>query len=226
MRTTMNLMMGASDRILAIGRAHPSPDPTAQRLYGELATLREGMIQDLMMQRDGLLASEQLVAAKERLRRDLNDETRDIAGVAAAARYATPGLDLRLQRPPTNVGEQRYLTAARQMVEAAAAHKELLLQHGLADGALERVTALVDRFEALRAEQAGHRASHVGATAALRDRGAAMMRILRHLHTLERRRFRDDPERLAAWESARNIHWPLTPPENGAGGGTATAPPR
>lgn len=36
----------------------------------------------------------------------------------------------------------------------------------------------------------------------------SIMSLVRHLDALNKHRFRDDAERLSAWKSARNVHWP------------------
>jgi hypothetical protein len=52
------------------------------------------------------------------------------------------------------------------------------------------------------------RAAHVGARAELDAVGSEIMLIVRQLDALNRFRFRQDAESLAAWKSARDIAWP------------------
>lgn len=50
-----------------------------------------------------------------------------------------------------------------------------------------------------------------------------LMRMLRQLDGIIVYRYRDQPEVLGAWQSARNIAWPVVKPEAAEGGGGKAA---
>jgi hypothetical protein len=89
-------------------------------------------------------------------------------------------------------------------------HKELLQGYGLPEGMLERIAEAVDRYEVAVTGKSNALASRVGATADLDAVVEDIMEVVRHVNALNSLRFRDDPEKLAAWKSARNVPWPTS----------------
>jgi phage terminase Nu1 subunit (DNA packaging protein) len=53
------------------------------------------------------------------------------------------------------------------------------------------------------------RRAHTGARAELTSLAKELMRLLQQLDGIVLYRYRDKPELLGAWDSARNIAWPL-----------------
>jgi len=70
--------------------------------------------------------------------------------------------------------------------------------------------------------QAG-RQTHVGASAELRALADEIVQIVRVMDGLVRHRFRNNPEALAAWESASNIPGPFRPAKPEGSEGTPPA---
>lgn len=67
-------------------------------------------------------------------------------------------------------------------------------------------------------EKHASQSAHVGAHADLEAVTAEVMQLVRQLDALTQYRFRDDPEALGAWRSARNVPWRLASRERGRGG--------
>jgi hypothetical protein len=103
-------------------------------------------------------------------------------------------------------------------------HRELLLRYGLPETFLEELGAALDRFEHVLNEKHAGRAAHVGARAELGAVSAEIMLIVRQLDALNRFRFRNDAESLAAWKSARDVAWPAQEKEEPGIGGDAQKP--
>lgn len=72
----------------------------------------------------------------------------------------------------------------------------------------EDLGGMLDQFEAAIKEKNAGRAAHVGAHADLDAVINDIMQIVRQLDALHRFRYRNDPEALAAWRSARSVGWP------------------
>ena len=94
----------------------------------------------------------------------------------------------------------------------------MLTTYGWPEDLLETLTQALDRFEALAAHKATSATSHVGASAELMSVTREVMQERRRIDALYRRRFRDNPELLAAWNSARNIPWKARPGKGGEAG--------
>lgn len=89
-----------------------------------------------------------------------------------------------------------------------AAHRDLLIRYGMPETFLDELGAALDRFEQSLNDKHNGRAAHVGARADLEAVTAEIMLIVRQLDALNRFRFRNDTESLAAWKSARDVAWP------------------
>ena len=92
------------------------------------------------------------------------------------------------------------------------------------EGLLEELGAQLDRYDA-SVEQSNRRSrAHVEATAELDDVGAQITALLKQLDGMNQFRFRNDPEKLAGWESARNVPWPVPASRGPEGEQRAAAP--
>src|SRR5206468_20711 len=114
------------------------------------------------------------------------------------------------------------LSGMKGMLAKAASLRDLLVSRGMSESLLEDLGKAVAQFEAtLETGSAGRRA-HVGATADLEVVASEILDQVRMLDGLVRYRFGDNPELMAAWNSARNVLWPLRskvtplPPGQGA----------
>jgi hypothetical protein len=96
------------------------------------------------------------------------------------------------------------------------AQKERFLQFGLSEEGLAEVKGQVGAFEKSVIEGAAGRRAHTGARAELRILVKELMRRVQMLDGIIVLRFRDKAETLGAWESARNVAWPVVAPTPGA----------
>lgn len=211
MRFDVKIQLDAIRRIRSWLSQHPSPDPVTQARTADLNTFGDKGEALLIQQRDGLLAVTQAVAEKEEYRRAIHVELKDLAGIARAAAGSAVGVDVRLRLPRVGASEPIFVSGARQVIAAAEANRALLEAHGLGPDQLATIEALLDRFEEAQHRANTGRGDHVGATAQLKVVVRQAMRAVRHINTLERRRLRGDADLLAAWDSARNIHYPARP---------------
>ncbi|CAN5822864.1 hypothetical protein BH24GEM1_BH24GEM1_25070 [soil metagenome] len=137
------------------------------------------------------------IASRAVLREEIADTLALLAGVA---------------RPDTSGSNQSFLTAPASprppRSPTALAHRELLQRYGIPDSFPDDLGLKLDGFEtALNDKHAGQTA-HLGANADLEAVTAEIMQLVRQLDALNRFRFRNDPESLGAWRSARNVAWP------------------
>ena len=124
--------------------------------------------------------------------------------------------------PRRGISLQAFLPAARAMAAEAEKRRELLIGEGLPETFGEDLnTALEGYAEAVSQKNSG-RASHVGARADLRALTKEMGLLVRRLDSINRYRFRNDAELLAAWNSVQDMSWPSSG-KAGPAGGTAAA---
>ena len=151
------------------------------------------------------------IANKEQLRQEIQQTLNLLAGLAESAVLEEPDLRVIFVRSPIALSHQAFLTRARVAADAAVEHKEILIRYGMLDDFLTQLGSSLDRFEQVLNEKHVGRAAHVGARAELESVTAEIMLIVRQLDALCRYRFRKDAELLAAWRSARDVTWPLSP---------------
>ena len=123
--------------------------------------------------------------------------------------------------PRRGISHQSFLPAARAMAAEAAIRRELLIGEGLPENFLELLNAALDSYADAVSERDMGRASHVGARADLKVVTRDMMLLVRRLDSINRYRFRDDPELLAAWMSVKDITWPSSEKPGPSGGSVA-----
>ena len=109
-----------------------------------------------------------------------------------------------IARPSLNLSHQAFLTRSRVAAAARTTHRDLLVRYGMPETFLDDLGAALDRFEQAVNEKHAGRPAHVGARADPKAVGDEIMVVVRQLDALNRFRFRNDAESLAAWKSARN----------------------
>ncbi|MEO8636430.1 MAG: hypothetical protein ABI587_14240 [Gemmatimonadales bacterium] len=171
----------------------------------------------------GDLTEDASTALKTELRRVIEeDHLAHFVRIAHSVTPSDPELKKRFRMPERKVSLQAFLPAARALAAEAASRKELLIGEGLPETFLEDLNTALDGYaEAVNQQDIG-RASHVGARAELRALTKEMGLLVRRLDSINRYRFRNNAELLAAWNSVRSMSWPSTE-KPGSAGGTAAA---
>ena len=223
--------MGKS--VLQISRDRPDPSAGYAAALARLADLLEHGEKIASQQMDGLRDVSAATERKKEVRRTLQRaHLAHIAEVGKAASREDPELPHKVAFRPGARSYLAFRTAARGIAAEAQTHKDILVKYGLAESVLENFLQALDQFdEAVAQGQEGRRA-HVGASAELQSVADEIVQIVRVMDRLNRYRFMNDAEALAAWESASNVVGPTRPapaakPEPGdtppAAGETRTA---
>jgi hypothetical protein len=159
-------------------------------------------------QLSGQLAVSGAVVNREQLREEIYKTLGLLAGLARPAAHEEVELTVGFVRPRANSSHQAFLTGARVSAANASAHRDLLVRYGMPETFLDELGAALDSFEQALNDKHNGRAAHVGARAELAAVTSEIMLIIRQLDALNRFRFRNDAELLAAWKSARDVAWP------------------
>jgi hypothetical protein len=130
---------------------------------------------------------------------------RPIAEIARHDLRTTPEFKA-LQMPKQRLGGPAFAAAARGMAEAAAVHKDTLIERGLPADFLEQFEAGVSQLETSVAGREKSRTRRIGATKGLVVQEQEGRSVLKVLDALMGRALRGDPALLAAWKGARAIH--------------------
>jgi hypothetical protein len=200
-------------RALDFSRAHPDASPgyaaAVSRLEDRLARADQLAAQQLQ----GVAEVRAATQRKRELRRTMREA--HLSHLAQAARMAAREVPELAQKLVLRPGTRTYLafrTAARGMAAEARNQKEVLVKHGLVESVLDNLTQALDQFDEAVESGAGGRQAHVGASAELQAVADEIVQVVRVMDGLNRYRFVDDRELLAAWETASNV---LATPKTG-----------
>lgn len=197
-------------RVRDFGRAHPFADPShvavVARFEEGLARTQALAVQEQAGRLDSVAATRHRKGVRRQLEIDL---MRYLARVGEVAAKDHPELAGRFRAPHHNANNATLLARAWDMLNLAKANQDVLVGYGLAGSQLEDLATTLTRFEAATEKANAGRRNHVGARADLQSVTAQLMDAIGLLEVLYRTRFRDDAERLASWESARNVVGPF-----------------
>jgi hypothetical protein len=214
--------MGA--RVLEFARQHKETSPAftsaVARLQDRLNRVKELELQ----QRDGLTSVHLATRRKHDLRRIIRKtHLHHLRSVAEAASVDEPNLIQKFSFPQQPNTYRGFQTSASGMLAEARSRKELLLKHGLAEEVLTGLEVMLDQFEVAAEQATAGRLSHVTAKAELDRLAGEIDQIVDVMKGLVQVRFANQPEVLAAWESASNVVAAPKPEEKPESGSTPPA---
>jgi hypothetical protein len=95
--------------------------------------------------------------------------------------------------------------AAGTIADAAVAHKDVLVKHGLAVPVLDELLQMIQQFDAAVDLGKAGRTTHVAATGELETLAKEIVATVRLMDGRNRQRFRGNEELLRSWISATRI---------------------
>ncbi|HXE56971.1 MAG TPA: hypothetical protein VNK43_03145 [Gemmatimonadales bacterium] len=211
-------------RVLMFSRANPSDDPghatTLSRLEERAARMQALVAQE----KSGRIAVRAAVVTKRELRRAIQEALVMLARIAASVTREEPEIVVRLSLPRPHSSQQEFLAGSRVVVTEAEEHREVLVKYGMPPAFLEELSTLLDRYQTAIDEKNAGLAAHVGASADLHSVAAEVRALVKLLDAVNRRRFRNEPEKLAQWRSAKDVvrrarETPAPPADQGPEGG-------
>lgn len=187
-------------------RGHPDASPGYAAAVARLEERLEHAEQVASQQREGLLEVRAATARKRELRRSMRQaHLSHLAQVAKIAARDVPELAQKFVFKPGTTTYLAFRTAARGMAAEAQNQKEVLVKHGLVETVLENLTQALDQFDVALERGSAGRQAHVGASAELHAVADEIVQVVRVMDGLNRYRFMNDAELLAAWDSASNV---------------------
>jgi hypothetical protein len=214
-------------RALGFSRVHPDASPgyaaTIARLQDRLGRAEQLATQ----QHEGLATVHAATKRKSELRRKMKRaHLNHLMRVGEAVALEAPDLAEKLVLTRAASTYLAFQTVAHSMAAEALGRKELLVKYGLAETVLDSLQQALAQFdEALAQGAEGHRA-HVGASAELDTVADEIVHVVKLMDGLNRYRFENDPESMAAWESASNVVATPQPAEHKPEAGAPATPPQ
>ncbi len=208
MDTEIGIKLDMGERALGFSTAHPSDNPGLTKAVSQLGEKMTRAQTLILQERTGRVVVKAAVGGGKTARQQIIANLNLLAGIADAASADDPDLAARLKLPRPTSKTKNLLAVARVAVTQATPRKELLIANGMPATLLEEITAAADQYEATRSDKNTGRTTHVGAHADLEKVTSEIMALVKQIDRLNRYRFRNDAELLAAWKSARDVAWP------------------
>ena len=139
-------------------------------------------------------------AARDRLRATLQTLTR----TAKIAAKAQPGLEAAF-RFPASRGNQRFVAAARAIVQAATPLRDQIVAHHMPPTVLDDVTAAIDAFEAATVSHVQAKEARSAARVDIDATIAKAIAIVEKLDVVVEKQSEGNPALLADWRAASHV---------------------
>ncbi len=208
-------------RVRDFNRAHPFSDPSHEALVVRLADLVARAAPLAVQEQAGRLGAAAANRHRRELRRGMHHALiRYLARVGEFASHEVAEFAGRFRAPAHNGSNAAFLARAWDLLNLARQHEEVLARHGLAASQLDLLASDLTAYEAATERANAGRREHVGARADLLKVTAELMDLVRLMDVLNRSRFAEQAEPLAAWISAANVVGPF----RGKGAEQAQAP--
>lgn len=199
----------AAGRVIAHCHEHPDPNPVMGAAVATLETLTFRMGNLLSQFQTGVTGADMSVEGKARIRRAVRDDLMDLQRFADVAAQRQPEIAPVFKLPHEHLNQKTFLATSRSILALVAANRDLLLTYGMPEGLPDRIAQELDQYESVEVKKAVSTQSHVGASAEIEKVRHEMLLVLKHLDALQRVRYADNAELLAAWRSARDPHGPI-----------------
>ncbi len=212
MRTKTRLVLEMGGRSATFCRANPDDDPIRGQVPVRLFGLMDRAEELVEQQRSGAVVLAAVTAEKAEARIALEQNYSALVKIGKAAAKVRPDITVHRRLPKAGTSEATFLASVRVAVADATAAKDLLAPFGLTDALLTTMTGQITGYGAIIVRRSNATAAQVGASAELDVVAPAIMTAVKNLDAVHHLRFGKDPEKLAAWKSARNVAWPAATP--------------
>jgi hypothetical protein len=193
-------------RVRDFCETNPSADPSFVSVLGRLKEAIDGMVALGSRQVSGIRSRHASTVNRREIRRRLrNDLLPHLVTIARDASVEKPALAQELGVPAHNLSSVRFHAAAKAMLDMGVAEKELLVKHGLSDKLLDDLAAAVAEFDSSITATNTSREDHIGARAGLQAGSEELLQLVDMMDGINRYRFRNDRQLLAAWDAARHV---------------------
>jgi uncharacterized protein (DUF924 family) len=173
-------------------------------LFATVSAAAEELAGHIAAHSSGSSSARQGTASKSVAREALREMLEMIRDTARSMSQTMTGLDTKF-RIPRNMSDQEMLGTAQAFATDAVPLKQDFLRFAMPADFLDDLDEHIADFESALTRQHAGRGRQVMATASMDDALGRALAAVRQLDAIVRNTFRNDPARLAAWESARHV---------------------
>ena len=151
--------------------------------------------------------------SKGTARENVRARCSSISKTSVGAAYEVPGLDVKFYLP-VDLSDAELLAHAQMVLADAPEHEATLKLWGEEDDFLGELAEAVEEFEQAMSAASASTGEQIESTADIGEQVRQGMVIRRKLNVVVRNRYKNDPGKLAAWESAYHIEHPKKKKKN------------
>lgn len=215
MTSLMLVKLRMIQRVRDLLVANPLGYPEGDEVVAQLVKRVERVDALLTQKETGEQASRTSTAYRQELRRAISRVTlRHVLKVAKLLAPTHPDVAAGIRRPPPGKSEESFLARVKAITQEVDAHKDLFLGTGLSAEGFDELKQQVSAYEQSMANARAARRDHTGAQTETRAQLRQLMQVVQMLDGMVGLRFRDKPDLLGAWRSARNVAWPVAEPKS------------
>ena len=213
MNGKLRLKVAMAMRVRDLLVANPFGDPPADQLSAQFVDRVKRAEELLTQSESGDLAARTSTRHRRQLRGQLRAfPLRHVVKVAQLVAVDHPEAASGIRTLPFGMSESEFLASARAIAQQVEGQRDLFLAHGMSSASLDELNRMLGEYEQALRDANGARRSHTGARAEFRQVTRELMRMVSVLDGLVLFSFRDKPELIGAWVSARNVAWPAAEP--------------
>ncbi|HEY4101767.1 MAG TPA: hypothetical protein VGM20_12915 [Gemmatimonadales bacterium] len=185
---------------------HPVDQPSIKTLLTRLQALYDASTALVTQQYDGLTTERAGKTIRRNARRAIRTElVKHLKRLVTLASRDHPELAAAFVPPQWSESNTAFIAAAKGILAAAVAQKDLLTATGIGETFFDDLSAQITTFASAEASAETGHSRHVGARSALRQAAQEGVFTIRALDGLFRKEFKDDAEVLARWDSASHV---------------------
>ena len=204
------LEMLARVRDFGVARAADFPVGTlGQELFATLSQVVASLETHATSQTSQRNEAKKNTTAKTAAREALRDSLGALQRTARVLALQNPGLENSF-RLPRKMTDQSLLTAARAMAATAAPLVAEFIRHELPTDFLTKLNAQIAAVEVTITNRSEARSAQVTATASIGQTVEQGALLVQRVEALVRNKYGNEPQVLAAWDTARRVTRPRT----------------
>ena len=223
MNSELRLKVEMAVRVRNFLRANPFGDAKADAVVARFAERVDRAQALLAQQENGRVLARVARSKRGEIKAQVTHEPlRQLIEIGKAASISQPELASWFRPIKSKASLQQFRAVAQGFLERAQTQKDLLIDYGMRSTLLEELAAALAEFDGAVSDADAARRAHTGARAELAGLASTLVKLVHQLNGMMLYRIKEQPELGGAWNSARNIAWPLShgsiPPTDGTGG--------
>jgi hypothetical protein len=206
MRAKSRRKIEMGERVLEFSKQYSDLSPGFAAAVARLKQRLERAAQLEQQQLDGRTEVKVATGRKRELRKLIRKAHLDhLSSVAENASVEEPELLQKFAFPSDATTYHAFRAAASTIAAEAESRKELLMKHGLSEEVLSGLQVALDQFTTAAEQGSAGRLAHVAATAELVEIAEEIVQDGKVMNGVVRIHCANQPDVLAAWESAINV---------------------